>query len=60
MSESPGLGHKKYNMTLGYLAVPESKEVLQKEKRKKRMMQICQKDMEAILKGLPLAKSGAI
>lgn len=44
----------RYKMNLQHLIMPESKEALTKS------MRACQKDTGSSLKGLPLAKSGAI
>lgn len=53
----PGLMWRKHKMSPEHLVVPESKEVLKKKGRKKKMGG-CQKDTVANLKEVPVAKVG--
>lgn len=49
-----GLGQEKYKLSLEHHVVPESKDALRK------MTGACRRDVRAKLKGLPMAKAGAI
>lgn len=56
----PRPGQRKYKMGLKYLLVPESKEVLTGEKKKKKRMTACHRGIGIKLEKFPIAKTGAI